>query len=110
MFMDNNEFEKQKNKFITSIEKDPELYKIINSKEHMFIFQKIFENPRNDDEFKREDYFKNISILYNILDTLINKNLIKKITVNDNEMYYTTEYGNNFYKMYDITKNKFKLI
>jgi len=108
--MDNNEFEKQKNKFITNIEKDPELYKIINSTEHMFIFQKIYENPQSDEKFKREDYFKNISVLYNILDTLISKKLIKKITVNNNEMYYTTEYGNEFYKMYDIIKNKFKLM
>lgn len=99
----------EKERLIEFIEKEPELLKIIESKEHIDVLLKIFEKPPKIEELKTKTSFKNVSILYNILDALIHSKLIKKIEVGNEEVYYVTDKGEEFVKTYKVSKEKFDL-
>lgn len=93
---------------------EPRLYKIINSKEHLKVLE-ILEKDNQNFQFiknvvEKDIYIKKDIILYNILDSLIESNLIKKINVNDNIIYFLTDKGKNFLKLYKQTKQEFSLI
>lgn len=96
-------------KLINLLEKDPELYKIINSKEIMLLLEEIRKNPQKKDELIRKIYFKKVSILYNILDNLTKKNLIKKINIDNEEIYYITEDGDSFLRLCNKARNMFNI-
>jgi len=99
----------EKEKLIEMVEKEPELLKIIQSKEHMAVLVEINKKPPKIEELKVNIYFKNVSILYNILDTLIQTKLIKKIQLDEKEVYYLTDKGKDFVSIYIESKEKFDL-
>jgi predicted transcriptional regulator len=96
-------------KLIEMIEKDPDLYKILNSKVYIEVLYEINKNSIEIDKLKRKIYFKNISILYNILDDLIKKEFIRKIKIKNNEVYFITENGKYFIRLYENEKKKYDL-
>jgi predicted transcriptional regulator len=99
-----------KEKILNYLEMDPEIYKIINSKEHMLILKEIYKTTTNiDDLFKKTD-FKKLSILYNILDNLLVKKFISKVNLDKNELYYITDKGKEFIGLYEKAKKDFDLI
>ncbi|MDD3178083.1 MAG: winged helix-turn-helix domain-containing protein [Candidatus ainarchaeum sp.] len=98
-----------KDKLINILEEDPELYKIINSKEIMQILEQIKTKPQKKEEITRKIYFKKVSILYNILDILIKKKIIKKIDIENKEIYYITDKGNEFMDLCYIAKKKYNI-
>jgi predicted transcriptional regulator len=65
--------------------------------------------PPKIENLKAKTSFKNVSILYNILDTLIQNKLIKKIELNEEQVYYLTEKGEEFVSIYKISKERFDL-
>jgi len=99
----------EREKLIEFIEKEPELLKILKSKEYMQVLEEISKEPPKIENLKVKTCFKNVSILYNILDTLIQKNFVKKIEVDKEEFYYLTEKGKEFFEMYKVAKEKFNL-
>jgi DNA-binding HxlR family transcriptional regulator len=99
----------KKERLVEIIEKEPELLKILNSKEHIQVLLEINKKPQKHQELKVNIYFKNVSILYNILDTLVQNTLIKKIEIDDESTYYLTEKGEEFVQVYQIAKEKFNL-
>ena len=101
--MDENE------KLVEMIEKEPKLLKVINSEEHMSVLLEISKKSQNNEELKTNIYFKNVSILYNILDTLLSNKLIKKTEIENNLVYFLTDKGNLFVNLYQNTKEKFSL-
>ncbi len=101
--MDKNE------RLIEMVEKEPELLKILNSEEHMRVLLEINRKAQKNEELKVNIYFKNVSILYNILDTLISNKLIKKTEIDKDIVYYLTDKGEEFVELYLNTKEKFNL-
>ena len=99
-----------KDKIINYLETDPEIYKIINSKEHLLIFKEINKNPINFVDLSKKIDFKKVSILYNILDNLIAKKFISKVNIDKNELYYITDTGKEFINLYAKAKKDFNLI
>ena len=99
----------KKERLVEIIETEPELLKILNSKEHMQVLLEINKKPQKHQELKVNIYFKNVSILYNILDTLIQTKLIKKIQLDEEEVYYLTDKGKDFVSIYIESKEKFDL-
>ncbi len=99
----------EKDKLITMIETDPELYKIINSKEHIFVLELFSTEPTTFEEILRKTDFKKVSILYNILDNLLAKKYLRKLNVNKNDMYYITAEGKNFLSLVESAKKDFNL-
>jgi len=99
-----------KDKLITMIETDPELYSIINSKEHIFVLGLFIKEPRTFEEILRKTDFKKVSILYNILDNLLAKKYIRKLNINKNEVYYITAEGKSFLTLVESAKKDFNLL
>jgi len=99
----------EKERLIEMIEKEPELLKILESKEHIAVLIEISKKPPKIENLKVNISFKNVSILYNILDTLIQNKLIKKIEVSKEQVYYLTEKGEEFVNVYKISKDRFDL-
>ena len=99
----------KKERLIEMIETEPELLKIIQSKEYMKVLEEINKKPPKIEFLKSNIDFKNVSILYNILDTLIQTNLIKKILLDEEEVYYLTDKGQEFVSIYIESKEKFDL-
>jgi len=99
----------EKDKLITMIETDPELYKIINSKEHIFVLELFSTEPTTFEEILRKTDFKKVSILYNILDNLLAKKYLRKLNVNKNDIYYITAEGKNFLNLVESAKKDFNL-
>lgn len=90
---------------------EPKLYDVINSKEHLKLLE-ILEKDNQDfqlikNALGKDIYIKKDIILYNILDSLIDRDLAKKIKINNKEFYYLTEKGKRFYKIYKETKKEF---
>ncbi|MEI8364083.1 MAG: hypothetical protein WCF78_01335 [archaeon] len=98
-----------KDKLITLIESDPDLYKIINSKEHIKVLNIIALESLDFEELSRKTDFKKVSILYNILDNLLDKKYIKKLEVNNNQVYYITNEGKNIYNLVKSAQKDFNL-
>jgi DNA-binding PadR family transcriptional regulator len=99
-----------KDKLITYIESDPDLYKIINSKEHILILELIGEKSIDIEELSRKTDFKKVSILYNILDNLLDKKYIKKLDVNKNKVYYITDEGKIILNLVKSAQKEFNLL
>jgi len=99
----------KKERLIEMIETEPELLKIIQSKEYMKVLEEINKKPPKIEFLKSNIDFKNVSILYNILDTLIQTNFIKKILLDEEEVYYLTDKGQEFVSIYIESKEKFDL-
>ena len=99
-----------KDKLITLIESDPEIYKIINSKEHIAVLSIIGTESLGFDELNRKTDFKKVSILYNILDSLSDKKFIRKLEVNKNQIYYITDEGKAFISLVKNAQKDFNLI
>ncbi len=99
----------EKERLIEMIEKEPELLKILESKEHIAVLMEIAKKPPKIENLKVNISFKNVSILYNIFDTLIQNKLIKKIEVSKEQVYYLTEKGEEFVNVYKISKDRFDL-
>jgi DNA-binding HxlR family transcriptional regulator len=98
-----------KEKLIELIESKPKLLKIIQSKEHIQILQEIYKEPQKNQDLKLKTSFKNVSILYNILDTLIQSNLVKKMEIDEEYIYFLTDKGKELIELYNLAKNKFDL-
>jgi predicted transcriptional regulator len=98
-----------KDKLITLIESDPDLYKIINSKDHIIVLGIIAEESLGFDDLSRKTDFKKVSILYNILDNLLDKKYIKKLEVNKNQVYYITNEGKTIYNLVKSAQKNFNL-
>lgn len=96
-------------KLVEMIEKDPDIYKMLNSKIYIDVLEQINQNSKGIDELKRKIYFKNISILYNILDDLIKKKFIRKTKIKEKEIYFITENGREFIGLYQNAKKKYNL-
>jgi len=105
---------KNKDILIKMLGDEPRLYDVINSKEHINVLELLEKDNKDIKSIKgaiRKDiYIKKDIILYNILDALIDRNLIKKIKINNNELYFLTEKGIDFLKIYKETKQEFSLI
>jgi len=99
-----------KDKLITMIETDPELYNIINSKEHIKVLEIITAGPTTFEELSKKTYFKKVSILYNILDNLLAKKYLRKLNVNQNDVYYITAEGKTFLNLVESAKKDFNLL
>ena len=99
-----------KDKLITLIESDPEIYKIINSKEHIAVLSIIGTESLGFDELNRKTDFKKVSILNNILDSLSDKKFIRKLEVNKNQIYYITDEGKAFISLVKNAQKDFNLI
>lgn len=92
---------------------EPKLYDILKSKEHLLVLETLEKEDLNYQTLKtrlgKDIYIKKDIILYNILDTLISGGLIKKIKVNENIVYYLSEKGRNFVRIYMDTKKEFNI-
>ncbi|MDD3244835.1 MAG: hypothetical protein PHU47_01670 [Candidatus ainarchaeum sp.] len=102
-----------KDKLIQLLSQDPGLYDVINSNQHIYVLQ-ILEKDSQEFQNIKKELPKDINInkdiiLYNILDTLIQKNLIKKIQVNKSQIYYITEKGKFLFKLYTDAKKEYNL-
>lgn len=96
---------------IKMLSDEPKLYEIINSKEFMKVLE-VLENGSFDfiyikGNVGKDIYIKKDIILYNILDSLINRNLVQKVKVNEKEFYYLTEKGKQFYTIYKESRKNF---
>ncbi|HOZ35720.1 MAG TPA: hypothetical protein PLK55_01935 [archaeon] len=102
-----------KDNLIKMFSEDPKLLDIVNSKEHMAILTILEQNCADFLNLKKDVfkyiYIKKDIILYNILESLIQKDLIKKIGVNENKVYYITEKGKKFMSLYKETKKEFDI-
>lgn len=92
---------------------EPKLYDIMKSKEHLLVLETLEKEDLNYQTLKtrlgKDIYIKKDIILYNILDTLISGGLIKKVKVNENIVYYLSEKGRNFVRIYMDTKKEFNI-
>jgi|GEM_PF-1316505 len=95
---------------IRFLEEDPELYKIIKSQQHMSVLREIAKENINFANLIRKIYFKKDTILNNILDTLIQRQLVQKINISNDVVYYLTEKGDSLMKLYDKNKKNYDLI
>ncbi len=98
-----------KDKLITLVESDPDLYKIINSKAHIKVLEAIATESLNFYDLSRKTDFKKVSILYNILDNLLDKKYIRKLEINKNQVYYITNEGKNIYNLVKNAQKDFNL-
>jgi predicted transcriptional regulator len=102
-----------KDNLIQMFSEDPKLLDIINSKEHMAVLTILEQDSTDFLNLKRDVlkyiYIKKDIILYNILESLIQKDLIKEIGVNENKVYYITEKGKKFMSLYKETKKEFDI-
>ncbi len=93
---------------------EPVLYEIIKSKEYLNVLEILEKDSRNFQILKslleKSIDIKKDIILYNILDTLKDRDLIKKIDVNNGQMYFLTDKGKKLIKLYNITKQEFNLM
>jgi predicted transcriptional regulator len=96
-------------KLVEMVSKEPDLLKILKSNEHMSVLLEIYKKTQKIDNLKVNIYFKNVSILYNILDTLIHNKIVKKIEIDGNLVYYLTDKGKEFVEIYKEAKEKFNL-
>ncbi len=98
-----------KDSLVKTLEENPELYKIINSKGHISVLEEVCKENMDFENIKRNTYIKKANILYNILDTLIQKGLVKKIEVNKNVVYYITDVGEKLVVLYKKAKHDYNL-
>lgn len=102
-----------KDNLIKMFTEEPKLLDIVKSKEHMAVLTILEQNSANFLNLKKDVlkyiYIKKDIILYNILEALIQKDLIKKIGVNENTVYYITEKGKKFMNLYNETKKEFDI-
>jgi predicted transcriptional regulator len=102
-----------KNNLIKMFTEEPKLLDVVNSKEHMAVLNILEQNSADFLNLKKDIlkyiYIKKDIILYNILESLIQKELIKKIGVNENKVYYITEKGKKFINLYKDTKKEFEI-
>lgn len=93
---------------------EPVLYEIIKSKEYLNVLEILEKDSRNFQILKslleKSIDIKKDIILYNILDTLKDRDLIRKIDVNNGQMYFLTDKGKKLIKLYNITKQEFNLM
>lgn len=93
---------------------EPVLYEIIKSKEYLNVLEILEKDSRNFQILKslleKSIDIKKDIILYNILDTLKDRDLIRKIDVNNSQMYFLTDKGKKLIKLYNITKQEFNLM
>lgn len=102
-----------KDKLIKILSEEPGLYDVINSKQHLYILE-VLKKESQDLQHIKKDIPKDINInkdiiLYNILDTLTQKNLIKKIQVNNSEIYYITDKGKLLFDLYASAKKEYNI-
>ncbi|HNW05474.1 MAG TPA: hypothetical protein PK655_01180 [archaeon] len=102
-----------KNNLIKMFTEEPKLLDVVNSNEHMAVLNILEQNSADFLNLKKDllkyIYIKKDIILYNILESLIQKDLIKKIGVNENKVYYITEKGKKFINLYKDTKKEFEI-
>ena len=98
-----------KDNLIKVLEDDPEIYVIINSKDHLAVLDRLFAENSDFNKLKRNLYIKKDNILYNILGMLIQKGLIKEIEVNENKIYYITDNGKKLVELFRDAKKEFNL-
>jgi Fe2+ or Zn2+ uptake regulation protein len=99
-----------KESLIKMVEDNPQLYKIISSKDHMIVLEEIYKKKNIDIEYlQRNINIKKYTILYNILESLIKENLIKKIKLSNKDVYFINENGQKIIDLYKKTKQKFTL-
>ncbi len=98
-----------KDNLVKTLADNPELYKIVNSKDHISILKEIFKENLDFSNIKRKTYIKKDNIIYNILETLEQKELIKKIEVNNNIQYYITENGKKLINLYEEAKKEYNI-
>ncbi|MFA5745367.1 MAG: hypothetical protein WCX82_02545 [archaeon] len=93
---------------------EPRLYDVLNAKEYLKILEILEKDSQDLQNIKnivgKDIYIKKDIILYNILDTLLQRDLVKKIKVNDNIVYFLTDKGKRFITLYTQTKQEFSLI
>jgi predicted transcriptional regulator len=93
---------------------EPVLYEIIKSKEYLNVLEILEKDSYNFPILKslldKSIDIKKDVILYNILDTLKDRDLIKKIDVNNGQMYFLTDKGKKLIKLYNQTKQEFNLM
>jgi predicted transcriptional regulator len=98
---------------IKMLAEEPRLMDLINSKEHLSVLEFLekdscdFLNLKSN--LMKYIYIKKDIILYNILESLIQKELIKKIKANENQVYFITEKGKRFIELYRETKKEFNI-
>jgi len=98
-----------KESLIKVLEDDPEVYTIINSKDHVAVLEALFKENHDFSKLKRNLYIKKDNILYNILGMLIQKGLAKEIEVNENKIYYITDEGKKLVELFRNAKKEFNL-
>jgi DNA-binding HxlR family transcriptional regulator len=98
-----------KDSLVKTLEENPDLYKIINSKDHVDVLEQICKQHTDLSNLKRNTYIKKDNILYNILETLIQKELVKKIDINDNIIYHITDVGEKLVNLYKNAKKEYNL-
>jgi DNA-binding HxlR family transcriptional regulator len=94
---------------VKTLEENTELYKIINSKDHLAVLEEIFKKNIAFEDIKKNTYIKKDNILYNILSTLTQKELIKEIEVNNNKIYYITDSGEKLVKLCQQARKEYNL-
>jgi len=103
-----------KDVFLKMLSDEPGLYDVLKSKEHTLVLNILEKDNFDFNAIKaylsQQAYINKDIILYNILDTLIKKDLIKKININNKEIYFLTDKGKNFIKVYNQTRQEFSLI
>jgi len=102
-----------KDLFIKLLSEEPKLIDVINSKEHLAVLEHL-ERDSSDflnlkSNLMKYIYIKKDIILYNILEALTQRELIKKIRVNENQVYFITEKGKKFIGLYKETKKEFDI-
>ena len=99
-----------KDTLVKSLEENPQLYKIFNSKDYILVLEEFYcKKNLNIEDLQRNINIKKYAILYNILDSLIKEKLIKKIKVDNNDIYFITDTGKKIIELYKKTKEEFKL-
>jgi DNA-binding HxlR family transcriptional regulator len=98
-----------KEDLVKTLEENTDLYKIINSKDHLIILEEIFKKNTDFEDLKKNTYIKKDNILYNILSTLSQKELIKEIEVNEKKVYYVTENGEKLVKLCQQARKEYNL-
>lgn len=105
---------KNKDVFLKMLSDDPKLYEILNSNSHLKVMEILNEQNQDFQVIKnslgKDIYIDKDIIIYNILDSLINRNLAKKVKINEKDFYFLTEKGISFYKIYLETKKEFNII
>ncbi len=103
-----------KDVLIKMLADEPKLLDVINSNDHLAVLDILDTNSFDFQNIKavltKYTYIKKDIILYNILETLIQRELVKKININDNKVYFITEKGKRLISLYKETKKEFNLV